>query len=155
MEEGKELNQVSGPTLASLLNAASLTRLTGIGVLVAVIAGLFLYAGGWLTPHALTPAALVNTFERLNGVHDGFRRNHAKGVCVTGYFESNGQGQALSKAQVFQPGRGTDCAGGRNAVRRRHAADGPKPRAAFEITRRRRVAHGDDQYPHFSSQQSS
>lgn len=103
--EDKESNQVSGPTLASLLTADSLKRLAGIGVLVAVIAGLFLYAGGWFTPRALTPAALVNTFEHLNGVHDGFRRNHAKGVCVTGYFESNGQGQALSKAQVFQPGR--------------------------------------------------
>jgi catalase len=80
-------------------------RLAFIGLLVAVIAGLFLYAGGWLTPHALTPAALVDTFEHLNGVHDGFRRNHAKGVAVTGYFESNGKGVALSKAQVFQPGR--------------------------------------------------
>ncbi|HEY0702697.1 MAG TPA: catalase family peroxidase [Candidatus Acidoferrales bacterium] len=93
------------PTPASLLNAASLGRLAAIGVLVVVIGGLFLYAGGWLTPHELTPAGLVNTFEHLNGVHDGFRRNHAKGVGVTGYFESNGQGQALSKAQVFQPGR--------------------------------------------------
>lgn len=92
-------------TSAPLTGAAALPRLALIGVLVAVIAGLFLYAGGWLTPRALTPAAIVNTFEHLNGVHDGFRRNHAKGVAVTGYFESNGQGAALSKAQVFQPGR--------------------------------------------------
>jgi catalase len=92
-------------TSAPLTGAAALPRLALIGALVAVIAGLFLYAGGWLTPHALTPAAIVNTFEHLNGVHDGFRRNHAKGVAVTGYFESNGQGEALSKAQVFQTGR--------------------------------------------------
>jgi catalase len=90
---------------APLPMSAVLVRLAGIGLLVAVIAGLFLYAGGWLRPHSLTPAAMVNTFEHLNGVHSGFRRNHAKGVCVTGYFESNGQGQALSKAQVFQSGR--------------------------------------------------
>jgi len=82
-----------------------IARLAGIGLLVAVIAGLFLYAGGWLTPHALTPAALVDTFEHINGVQSGFRRNHAKGVCVTGYFESNGQGATLSRAQVFQQGR--------------------------------------------------
>jgi catalase len=96
-------NSVSGP--ARLPTQVAVGRLAVIGLLVAVIAGLFLYAGGWLTPQALTPAAIVNTFEHLNGVHDGFRRNHAKGVGVTGYFESNGQGQSLSKAQVFQPGR--------------------------------------------------
>jgi catalase len=98
-------NPVSEPAPAPFRREGAIGRLAAIGVLVAVIAGLFLYAGGWLTPHALTPATMVNTFEHLNGVHDGFRRNHAKGVGVTGYFESNGQGQALSKAQVFQPGR--------------------------------------------------
>ncbi len=99
----RETNQefVAPPPLPM---GAVLARLAGIGLLVAVIAGLFLYAGGWLTPHALTPAGLVDTFEHINGVHSGFRRNHAKGVCVTGYFESNGQGAPLSKAQVFQPG---------------------------------------------------
>jgi len=102
---GSELNQVSEPFPAPLPRAVLFARLAAIGVLLAVIVGLFLFAGGWLTPHALTPASMVNTFERLNGTHPGFRRNHAKGVCVTGFFESNGQGQALSKAQVFRPGR--------------------------------------------------
>jgi catalase len=48
---------------------------------------------------------MINTFEQVNALHPGFRRNHAKGVCVTGYFESNGHGLALSKASVFLPGR--------------------------------------------------
>lgn len=99
-----ESNRVSEPP-APLPRAALLTRFAAIGALLAVIAGLFLYAGGWLTPHKLTPVAFVNTFEHLDGLHPGFRRNHAKGVDVTGYFESNGQGQALSKAEVFRPGR--------------------------------------------------
>jgi len=103
--KGSESNQVSEPPRAALSRAALFTRLAVIGALLAVIVGLFLYAGGWLTPHALTPAAMVNTFQRLNGPHPGFRRNHAKGVCVTGYFESNGQGQSLSRAQVLRPGR--------------------------------------------------
>jgi catalase len=97
------LNRVSEP--APLPSSAIFARIAAIGFLLAAIAGLFLFAGGWLTPRSLTPAKLVNTFERLDGVHAGFRRNHAKGVCVTGYFESNGQGQALSKAQVFGAGR--------------------------------------------------
>ncbi|MBV9390650.1 MAG: YceI family protein [Verrucomicrobia bacterium] len=58
-----------------------------------------------LTPPALSPALMVNTLEQNNGLHPGFRRVHAKGVGVSGYFESNGRGVALSKASVFLPGR--------------------------------------------------
>jgi len=100
-----ESNQIPEPAPVPVRATALFARLAVIGALLVVIVVLFLYAGGWLTPHALTSAALVNTFERLDGKHPGFRRNHAKGVCVTGYFESNGQGQSISKAQVFRPGR--------------------------------------------------
>ena len=100
-----ELSHSSQPLVAQLRKPGALGRLAAIGAVLAVTTGLFLYAGGWLTPRALTPAAIINTFERVNGVHPGFRRNHAKGVCVTGYFESNGQAQSLSKALIFLPGR--------------------------------------------------
>jgi catalase len=100
-----EFSHISRPPVAPLRSPGALGRLAAIGALLAVTAGLFLYAGGWLTPHQLTPAAIINTFERVSGVHPGFRRNHAKGVCVTGYFESNGQGQSVSKALIFLPGR--------------------------------------------------
>src|SRR5258706_1172353 len=53
----------------------------------------------------LTPDRFVDRFEQINGVHSGFRRNHAKGLGVTGSFESNGNGVRLSKAAVFEPGR--------------------------------------------------
>jgi catalase len=76
-----------------------------IGGAIACIAGLFAYAGGWLTPHALTPARIADTFQLVNGPHPGFRRNHTKGVCVSGWFNSNGQGAALSKTSIFRPGR--------------------------------------------------
>lgn len=55
----------------------------------------------------LTPQAFIDAFHRVNGIHRGFRRNHAKGVAVTGYFESNGNGAQLSRAAVFSPGRTT------------------------------------------------
>jgi catalase len=76
-----------------------------LGVVVAAIVTAFAYTGGWFSPHQLTPARFIDTFEKLNGLHPGFRRNHAKGVCVTGFFESNGNGARLSRASVFQPGR--------------------------------------------------
>jgi len=100
-----ESDHISQAPPAALRGASLAVRFTAILGALVVSAGLFLYAGGWFTPHKLTPAGIINTFEYLNGVHPGFRRNHAKGVCVTGYFESNGQGQTVSKAQVFLPGR--------------------------------------------------
>jgi len=80
-------------------------RLVMIGVVLVVVAGGFAYLGGWLTPGDLTPARFVDAFERANGVHAGFRRNHAKGLGVSGFYESNGNGVRLSKAVVFRPGR--------------------------------------------------
>jgi catalase len=100
-----EPDQVSATPPAELRGAGFLLRLVLIGAVVGGIALLFLYAGGWFTPHTLSPTALINTFEKVNGEYPGFRRNHAKGVGVSGYFESNGNGVALSKAKVFAPGR--------------------------------------------------
>jgi catalase len=100
-----EPNQLSETSPTALYGAGFILGLMVIGIVVAGIAGSFLYAGGWFTPHVLSPATVVDTFEQVNGQHPGFRRNHAKGVCVSGYFESNGRGVALSKAVVFLPGR--------------------------------------------------
>jgi catalase len=88
-----------------LSTGCTVARLILIGVALAAVAGTFAYLGGWLTPNALTPARFTDRFEEVNGVHPGFRRNHAKGVGVSGFFESNGNGVRLSKAAVFQPGR--------------------------------------------------
>jgi catalase len=88
-----------------LSTAGAMARLTLIGLVLAAVAGTFAYLGGWLTPNALTPARFTDRFEEVSGDHPGFRRNHAKGVGVSGFFESNGNGVRLSKAAVFQPGR--------------------------------------------------
>jgi catalase len=82
-----------------------LGRFLLVGATVLAVGSAFLYVGGWLTPHKLTPSRFVDTFQQVNGPHPGFRRNHAKGVGVSGTFESNGQGARLSKAAVFRPGR--------------------------------------------------
>jgi catalase len=85
--------------------AGTVARLTGIGVALAAVVGTFAYLGGWFTPNVLTPARFTDGFEEVNGIHSGFRHNHAKGVSVSGFFESNGNGVRLSKAAVFQLGR--------------------------------------------------
>ena len=80
-------------------------RLAGTGIVVLGVAGAFLYLGGWFNPRALTPARFADGFERVDGIFSGFRLNHAKGVCVTGSFDSNGRGTRLSRAVVFKAGR--------------------------------------------------
>src|SRR5277367_2826238 len=91
--------------LPSLSAPGTLARLAGVGVIILCVIGGFLYLGGWFSPDELTPARLVDGLQEVFGIHSGFRRNHAKGVCVRGFFESNGQGARLSKAVVFQSGR--------------------------------------------------
>jgi len=88
-----------------LTGSSTLLRLAGIGVVILCVVGAFLYLGGWFSPHELRPARFVDGFEQANGIHSGFRRNHAKGVGVRGFFDSNGQGTRLSKAVVFRSGR--------------------------------------------------
>jgi catalase len=89
----------------SLTAGETFGRLTGIGILLLAVMGSFFYLDGWFSPHELTQARFVDGFEKVNGVHPGFRRNHAKGLPFTGYFESNGKGTQISKAVVFLPGR--------------------------------------------------
>jgi catalase len=79
--------------------------LLAIGALTAATALAFAYVGGWLSPQRLSPTRMIGAFQQVNGAHPGFRRNHAKGLCVTGHFDSNGAGRSLSKAEVFAPGR--------------------------------------------------
>ncbi len=89
----------------TLSMTAVLVRLVVIGVVALGVAALFAYAGGWLSPHRLTPTRMITAFEEVDGPHPGFRRNHAKGICATGWFESNGQAASLSKAALFAPGK--------------------------------------------------
>jgi catalase len=76
-----------------------------IAIVVACGAAAFAYTAGWLTPQRLTSEKLVEALAPPGGPALGHRRNHAKGICFTGVFESNGAGSALSQAQVFARGQ--------------------------------------------------
>jgi catalase len=90
---------------AQATNVGVPIRLGAIAAVMLSVGGAFAGVGGWLSPSRLTQDRMMAAFEDANGTHSGFRRNHAKGVCVTGWFESNGQAAGLSKAAVFKPGR--------------------------------------------------
>jgi catalase len=50
------------------------------------------------------PTRIVDAFEAAGGKHPGFRRNHAKGLCISGQFDSSGAAAAISTARVLQAG---------------------------------------------------
>ena len=102
-QDPKTTHEGAEPPVAT--GGSTLARMTGIGILLLGVVGAFLYLGGWFSPDKLTPARFVDEFQRADGTYSGFRRNHAKGVCVRGFFDSNGQGTRLSKAVVFRTGR--------------------------------------------------
>jgi catalase len=75
--------------------------LAAIACAACALAAGYAYAAGWFSPDRLTPRRITNSFTANAGEHPGFRRNHAKGVCVVGYFEGNGQASRYSTASVF------------------------------------------------------
>jgi catalase len=83
----------------------ALGSLVLIAVVVAGGAAAFAYTAGWFSPNRLTPDKVVDALIPPGGVPLGHRKNHAKGICFTGVFESNGAGSALSRAQVFSRGQ--------------------------------------------------
>ncbi|MEZ0198547.1 catalase, partial [Pseudomonas qingdaonensis] len=88
-----------------LHGSAKALRLAAIGgVLLAAGAG-FAYAAGWLGEPRLTPQRIIDTFEAQAGHYPGYRKNHAKGLCVSGYFQASGQAANLSTARAFSQQR--------------------------------------------------
>lgn len=53
------------------------------------------------TAPVFDPVATVKAMEGTFGVHPGFRRTHAKGVCASGTFTGSKAAAALSSASVF------------------------------------------------------
>ena len=92
------------PQSPSSPGSLPVARLAIIAAVIGVVALAFAYTAGWLSPQRLTPAKLVASLAPPGGPALGHRRNHAKGICFTGTFEANGNGTAISRAQVFVRG---------------------------------------------------
>jgi catalase len=91
----------------ALTRRGALLGLGAVAGVAAVDVGGFAYAGGWVRPPGparLTPSGFADGLEEVYGRHDGFRRNHAKGLSAIGSFASNGAGAAICRAAVFQRG---------------------------------------------------
>jgi hypothetical protein len=76
-----------------------------IGASIAAMAVAFVAVAGWLSPNRLTPARTVDALGARGGDPVGHRRNHAKGICFTGEFVANVEGERLSAAPMLAAGR--------------------------------------------------
>jgi catalase len=86
-------------------SASVVARLILIGAVLASVVALFAWVGGYLSPQRISGDTFADTLQRASGkVFPGYRRAHAKGVCVAGHFSSNGAGAALSRATLFTAG---------------------------------------------------
>jgi len=100
---------VDEPTPAVTWRGTAVSRrslLVGIGAVTAFLAvdlGAVAYANNWIGDR-FSRQAIIDRFQAIFGVHPGFRRNHAKGVAVSGRFDSNGSGHELSSAAVLAAG---------------------------------------------------
>ncbi|WP_242146713.1 catalase family peroxidase [Sphingomonas sp. BAUL-RG-20F-R05-02] len=86
----------SGQTIARL---GIIAAILGAAVLV------FAWVAGFLSPERISGSAVADVLQAATGkVYPGFRRAHAKGLCVSGQFEANGAGVAVSRAALFPRG---------------------------------------------------
>ena len=108
-------------------------RLAAIGLGLAALAAGFAYAAGWIGAERLSPKRFIDTFEAQAGHYPGYRKNHAKGLCVSGYFQSSGAAAKLSTARVFSQARvpviGRFAIGGANP----HSADASVPTRSLAL----------------------
>ncbi|WP_327440729.1 catalase family peroxidase [Pseudomonas donghuensis] len=108
-------------------------RLAAIGFGLTALAAGFAYAAGWIGAERLTPKRIIDTFEAQAGHYPGYRKNHAKGLCVSGYFQSSGAAAKLSTARVFSQARvpviGRFAIGGANP----HSPDASVPTRSLAL----------------------
>ena len=77
-------------------------QVAAIGIVLAMVVGVLAYVAGYLTPHRLSASRIVDAMEVSGGgPYEGFRRAHAKGICITGAFLATPGARSLSSAAVF------------------------------------------------------
>ena len=79
----------------------SFILLLPIFLIVAVLALLFAWVGGWFGGKGVTPQAMADTAEASGSPQPGFRRAHSKGICIVGTFAPTSEAAQLSTARVF------------------------------------------------------
>jgi catalase len=74
-------------------------QVVAIGLVVAIVIGIFAYVAA---PRRLSASRIVEAMEAAGGgPHAGFRRAHAKGICIAGTFLATPGARPLSSVAVL------------------------------------------------------
>jgi catalase len=91
------------PTSTLALVRAHWPAVAGIAAIGLTAFVALAWTAGWIGGR-LTAQRMTDAIEATGAAHPGFRRAHAKGVCVYGTFRPSGAAAALSSARVFAQG---------------------------------------------------
>ncbi|KKN63103.1 hypothetical protein LCGC14_0505270 [marine sediment metagenome] len=80
---------------------SKLARILLLTIIMTVVVITILFLAGKFSPQKLTAQQFVN-LQQGDNTHAGFRRAHAKGICIFGDFESNGNLASYSSATLFE-----------------------------------------------------
>lgn len=94
-------SQTDMPTPNPNPRRGSMLLLLPIALIVAVLAALFAWVGGWFGHRDLTPQKMMDFAQGSGTQAPGFRRAHSKGVCFEGTFAPAPDAAKLSKARAF------------------------------------------------------
>ena len=78
-----------------------LRALAAIGLVAGTLSGAFAWTAGWLDGGRLTAPGMLAAIEATGLPQPGYRRAHAKGVCVVGHFQATPEARALSTAPTL------------------------------------------------------
>ena len=76
-------------------------KLAVVAAPAVLLAGAFYWVAGSQGHPQNDPDTYVNQLVLNNGYSAGYRRNHAKGICASGYFEPSGQATSFSTAKML------------------------------------------------------
>jgi catalase len=76
-----------------------------IAAIVLALAAAFAWAAGLIGPKRLSGGVIADALQKNGGLFPGYRRAHAKGLCLSGTFDANGAGSQLATTGLFRPGR--------------------------------------------------
>lgn len=101
MAQPDDLVATDSPTTLTMLRRHPVA-VAGIGAVLAATVGVFAYVGGFVSPERLSSDKIANALEATGGgAHHGFRRAHAKGICIAGTFTGSAAARDISTAKVF------------------------------------------------------
>jgi catalase len=87
--------------MTTFVTRQRLTIAIAVSSLVMLIAPIAAPTAEIATASAATPVEVIESLEGTFGIHQGERRNHAKGTCAVGEFVATAGAPALSRSQLF------------------------------------------------------